>query len=221
MAVLISDLNITEGYQDNQKLTEAQLNASMASIETYVNTYLTNNLEQLAKDSHGASTYTFGNTGAALYTYNLFDKQTGLSSYSGGNIDIGTTADGAWASVDAVNAIVTMTPEKAGKYKVTFMFTHRATSSTTTEFTIETSFRLSDGTSASYHFNSGGYLPATAGNSGLVINPITISYIFTWADIAAKTIYLQKYNRATTAVNANVVCGSDANGIIMMSVEKI
>jgi hypothetical protein len=217
----LTDLNVTENYAANTTLTETQLNTAMTSIESTVNTTALRNLEQLAKDSWGNANYTFDSDGAANMTNTLFDKQTAVDYYNGGNISIGTAATVAWAAVDAVNAAVSITPEVAGKFKATFNFTHRAASTATTEFELDIGFRITDGTDASYATNSGGYMAATAANSGEFIHPVCITHIFTWTTTTAKTVTLQYYNRTCTDVDSNVVSAAAATGEIYMTIEKI
>ena len=62
MAPTITTLNATEGYASLTILTQAQLNAMVASIETYCNTQLRLNLEQMAYDVLG-DTYSFNDDG--------------------------------------------------------------------------------------------------------------------------------------------------------------
>lgn len=221
MTVAITDLNATEGYVDGTFLTQAQLNAMVASIETFCNTSLARNVEQVAKDAWGTANYTLNSTGAASLANTLFDKQYSTDYYNGGSISIGTAADAGWANVDAVNAAISITPELAGKYRAIFHFNHRATSTATTEFAIETGFRITDGTDASYAINSGGKMAATAGGSGLFIHPVAITHVFNWTTTTAKTITLQKYNRTCTDVSANVVDAAAALGEVYMVIEKI
>jgi len=216
-----TDANVTEGYASGTFLTQTQLNTAMTSIETYVNTTIMRNLEQGFKDCFGNLNYTFDSDGNPNLTNTLFDKQSAVDYYNGGSISIGTVADAGWISVDAVNAAVSITPEIAGKYRAVFYFNHRATSTATTEFSVETGFRLTDGTDASYAVNSGGKMPATVAGSGIFIHPVFLTHIFTWTTTTAKTISLQKYNRTCTAVSANVVDALAANGELYMLVEKL
>jgi len=227
MAITITDLAVTEGYADDNMLTETQLNAavgddSSGSIEYYINNSVITNIIQIAKDAWGTSSaYTLDGDGTANMTATLFNKQYATDYYNGGNITIGTSADSAWAAVDAVNASLSFKPEMIGQYRVTCYFTHRATSTATTEFEIDTGFRLTDGTDASYAVNSGGYMPATAAASGEFFHPCFITFVFDWSTTTTKTITLQKYNRTCTAVSANVVSAAAATGEFYIVCEKI
>jgi hypothetical protein len=216
-----TDLNVTEDYADDTKLLESQLTTQNTSIETVVNTTILRNMEQGFKDCFGNSNYTFDNDGAANLTNNLFDKQYVETEYTGGDIAIGTSADVGYAAVDAVNAVVTITPEVIGKYRAVFTFTHTATSTATTEMDVDVTFRITDGTTASATINSGGYVAATAASSGVIRNPVTITKVFDFTTTSSKTITLQKYVRTATAVSANVVNALEANGEILMHIEKI
>ena len=215
------DYTATKTYDDKEVCDETDLDTTYTAFQTFVNTSLKANLQQLARDCFGIVDYQFDSDGAAQYTNNLFDKQYITDFYNGGDIAIGVVADAAWGAVDAVNAAVTITPEKVGAYRATFYFTHRVTSTATTEFTADVGFRITDGTDASYAVNSGGRIPATAGGSGEFYNPVFLTCVFDWATTTAKTVTLQNYNRTLTDVSANVVAAAAATGEIYMIVEKI
>ena len=217
----LTDHTLTKTYDDLTVLDEADLDASFNAIVTYINDTLKDNLQQLARDAYGTTDYTFDSDGVAQYTNNLFDKQYAEDFYNGGDISIGVAADAAYAAVDAVNAAIAFTPEKAGRYRADFYFVHRATSTATTLMDIDVSFRITDGTNASYAVNSGARMAAAGAGSEIIIHPIYISMTFNWATTAARTITLQKFVRTATAVSANVVNAAAATGEIWMSVEKI
>jgi len=217
----LTDLAYTKNYADLEVWTEAEADIVFASFQTYINDTVKDNLQQLARDAFGVTDYTFDSDGAAQYTNNLFDKQQATDTYNGGDITIGTTADAAYASVDAVNAAIAFTPEKAGRYMAVFTFVHRAVTTATTEGTIETSFRITDGTDASMAVRSGGYLPATAANSGILCVPVTIFNLFNWTTTVARTVTLQKFNRTGTNISTNVVSATAASGEINMTIWKI
>jgi len=221
MAVTISDLAYTKNYSDDTRPTEAVLDAAFESIQTYLNDSVKDNLVQLAKDCHGNTDYTLDGDGSANYTNSLFAKQYATDYYNGGDISIGVAADGAYAAVDAVNASILFTPERVGQYRATCRFNHTFTTTATTEGTCEVSFRLTDGTDASYSVRSGGYLPATAAGSGKLSVPIGVSHVFDWTTTTAKTVSLQKYVRAATQVATNIVAATAATGEVYLTVEKI
>ena len=217
----ITDLSITKNYADDTRWTEAQLDAFKSSIETFVNTSIARNLEQVAKDAFGNANYTLDSDGSPNLTNTLFNKQSATDSYNGGDISLGTSADVSYAAVDAVNAAVTITPEIIGKYRAVFTFSHIAEFTATTEGQCETSFLITDGTTNSSSIMSGGYMPATAANSGRFVNPISITHEFNFTTTSAKTITLQKFNRTMTAVNANSVGATSTTGEIYMVIEKV
>lgn len=221
MAITISDLNATENYDDGTVLTEAQLNTMVASIETYANVSLKLNLIQLAKDAFPEASYAFTSDGVKAITSTLWDKQYVDDYYDSGDITIGTSADVAYAAVDAVNAIITITPEMAGKYKATFYFTHEATSSATSLMAVDVSFRITDGTTASQPINSGGTLAAPGSGSSVLQNAVTLVHVFNFTSLTAKTITLQKFVRTASNVSTNLVNASSTTGGIYMVVEKI
>ena len=223
MAVTITDFDYTTHklYDDLEVPEEADWDAMFLAFQTQINDKIADNLCQLAKDCYGNTDYQFDSDAAAQYSNNLFDKQYATDYYNGGNISIGTVATGAWAAVDAVNCSLAFTPEKAGKYRVTCYFTHRATSTATTLMVVDIGFRLTDGTDASYAVNSGGTCAATGAGSGIYIHPCFITHVFNWTTTTAKTISLQYYNRTCTSVNANVVAAAAASGEVYIVAEKI
>src|SRR3990172_6023599 len=161
----LTDLAYTKTYDDLAVFTEAILDASLDSFQTYINDTVKDNLQQLARDCFGITDYQFDSDGAAQYTNNLFDKQYATDFYNGGDTSIGTSADGAYAACDAVNLAITITPEKVGLYRADFYFTHRSTSSATTLMDIDVNFRITDGTTASYAVNSGARVAAVSGGA--------------------------------------------------------
>lgn len=221
MVVSITDLAYTKSYDDLAVPTEAIFDAAFTSIQTHINDSIGDNLQQLAKDCFGATTYTFTSDAVAARTNNLFNKQYATDYYNGGDISIGTAATVAWAAVDAVNASIAITPEVIGQYRAVFTFNHRVTSSDTTLMVADIGFRITDGTTASYAINSGGTTAATGAGAAVLIHPVTITCVFDWATTTAKTVTLQYYNRSCTAVAANVVNAAAATGEITMVVEKI
>ena len=101
---------------------------------------------------------------------------------------IGTSADAAYASVDAANIALTFTPERTGYYRAVFTFTHVFVFTATTEGQCEVTFRITDGTNVSFAARSGGYFPATAANGIRLSNPITITHIFNFNWLIIKSI---------------------------------
>lgn len=218
----ITDFNYTttKTYDDLTLLDETDLDTTNNAFQSYINARK-NDLVRLANDCHGTSYVLDGTAVVSTYTNSLFEKQQSTVSYNGGDISIGTGADVAYAAVDAVNAAITFTPERAGRYRAVFMFTHLFVLNATSEGQCETSFRITDATTASMSVRSGGYAPAPAANSIRRAIPIVITHIFNWADTNPRTITLQKFNRLATNVNSNVVAATAATGEFYALIEKI
>lgn len=112
----VASLAVTKSYADGNFLTEAILDTAFQSIQTYTNTYVKNNFDQLRKDcfSATAAQYDFDNDGVANRTYNLFNKQVQVYTYATGIVLSTATFSGF---VDIANASFSFTPEKAGWYR--------------------------------------------------------------------------------------------------------
>jgi hypothetical protein len=123
----------------------------------------------------------------------------------------GTTTDGAYVDVDATNAAIAFTPAAAGKYRVTFTFSHYLVGTG-----IDMFFRMTDGTTPSTAFERS----VAAGDSEVVI---TLSYIYTWTAVA-KTVKLQKRIVAAGATTSNIIPCSATAGVgigLYVAVERI
>lgn len=209
-------------YDDLKILDEAQLDAAYNDLNNFVNTQIRQNLLQLAKECHGnGSDVQFDNDGVANFTATIYNKQTGIRTYNAGDVNIGTSADGAYADADAANLSISFTPERPGKYAVHFVFTHLVILNATAEGQCEVSFRITDGVTSSPAQRSGGYHGAPAANNTRIVRPVCIVFEFDWNDTTTRTIKLQKFVRAATQVNANQVAASAANGEFYARVEKI
>jgi hypothetical protein len=222
MSYDITANSLDKQYDDLKILDEVQLDAAYNDLNNFANTQLRLNLLQLAKECHGnGSDAQFDSDGNANFTASLFNKQTGSRTYNGGDVSIGTSADGAYADADAANLSITFTPERPGKYAVEFIFTHLIILNATAEGQCETSFRITDGTTFSPGFRAGGYNGAPAANNTRILNIISIPFFFDWADTTQRTVKLQKFNRVCTQVNTNQVAASAANGEFYAKLEKI
>lgn len=210
----------TKNYDDLKRLSEAQLDDFNNSHQNYINTYLRANLLQFALDAYGSS-YSFNQNGLQSVTNTLFNKQTQTKLYSGGDISIGVVADAAWGAVDAINAAITITPEKPGKYAAQFLFTHTIDLATVSEGTCETTFRITDGTSVSPVVRSGFYTAPVIANSARFVQVITIFFEFDWPDTTTRTITLQKFVRTATNVFSNQVNASGTTGEFYARIEKV
>ena len=209
-------------YDDLKVLDEAQLDADFNDLNDYTNGPIRLNLLQLAKECHGnGSDVNFDGDGVANFTNTLFNKQTNTKTYNAGDVNIGTSADGAYADADAANLSISFTPERPGKYAVHFIFTHIAVLNATAAGQCEVSFRITDGATSSPAQRSGGYHGAPAANNTRIVRSLCIVFEFDWNDTTTRTIKLQKFVRAATQVNANQVAASAANGEFYARVEKI
>jgi len=229
MAIVIAALDVTQDYEDGKILTEQQLKDALdetggSSCESYINTKVVNNLLQLTRDAYPDGVFDFTDDGVKS-TWNangtLFDKQNQTTKYNGGDITIGTSADVDWVDVDTINASADFTPDAVGHYKVTCQFTHKYTFTATTLGQLFSRFRLTDGSDASAIQASGCLLPAPGGGSCEVENLVTLMYILNWTVAGDKNVKLQKRNDTTTDVATNIVAASEANGEIVILIEKI
>jgi len=227
MAITISDLALDKDYVDGDILTEDDLDAALidadaGSVQGYVNTYVKDNLLQLAKDVMPAE-WVFNDDAAQSVTNTVFDKQSSTMTYDSGDIDIEITTDAAFEAVNATNAKVTFTPEYKGKYKITWHFCHLIMGKVATDVIARVKFKVSDGTTDSpiavvyYDEQSTG-----AGDERTKIYPFTLSVVIDVLDTATDVdVYLYKYNVTMTNVTYNKVCASEANGQLYAQVEKI
>jgi len=124
----------------------------------------------------------------------LFHADYQQTTYSTGNILLGTSTDGSFVDADSTNAKLSFTPSNAGRYKVTFTFTHYRKAAA-----LSTLFELDDGTTQSTVQQSYTAL-ATADNTVI----ITLSYIFNWT-ATAQTVKLKKKVTTATTVTANEI----------------
>ncbi len=132
MTISIIDFDLDKEYADDTILTEDQLDAGLIdtgdeSVESYINTYIKNNLLQLTKDCFPDNVYEFDDDGLGNMTNTLFDKQIEEETYDSGDFSIDTSIDVDWEDVDAINCYISFTPEARGKYKATCQFTHTFT----------------------------------------------------------------------------------------------
>lgn len=225
-APTISPLAIDKEYAEGETLTEVQLDAALidsgtTAVQGYLNEKISPNIVQLAKDCQGDD-YDFTDTGDANFTWSLYEKQWEEHLYNGGDISIGVVTDASFASVDAINAALTFTPERVGRYRVTFKFTHFFELNATSEGSCQVLFRIYDGAGDSAIEKSGGYFPATAANAVQFSNPVLLTYIFevTTAEVPV-TFLLQKRVMAATNVSVNQVSATATTGEFYASVEKV
>src|SRR3990167_1028046 len=209
----ITDLSYTNNMESNKKPFLTDLVETLDSVQTYINDSVKDNLLQLALDSYPAA-YAFDSDGLAQYTNNLYDKLTATDSYTGGDLTISTT--GAWTDLDAINAAITLTPELAGDFKVTFQFILESVTSNATNET-DIRFRLTDSTTASTFTPRAKLITAASGTTTAV--PVSLSYVYDAWIAAAKTVKLQYY--ITTATATVIKVYANTNVPLVMDAEKV
>lgn len=224
MTIAIADFTMDKDYADDTILTEDQIDAALVdadigSVTGYMNQMVKDNLLQLAQDIMPTA-YAFTNDGVPSLTNTVFDKQVDEDYYNSGDIALGTIVDADWADVDATNAALTFTPEHAGKYKITFTFTHRAIGTATTLSDWLVRFRLTDGTTASRICSVECHMGAPAGGANTINTPVCITYVLDLLAVAT-TVKLQKRIDIATDLATHVMAASAAYGELYMLAEKI
>lgn len=209
----ITDLNYTDSMSSSKIPALTDLRESLDSIETYVNDSIKDNLLQITKDAY-PSAYAFDSDGSGQYTYNLYDKLTGVSTYTGGDFTIATT--GAWTDVDASNAKIAFTPELAGDFKVTAMFSVSCVTSNSTN-EVDVRFRLTDSTTNSDALPRVKLVTGVTSTTNVV--PVSLSYTFLNESAAVKTVKLQYF--ITTLTNTTVKVLANSNDPLVAEVEKV
>ena len=211
----IADLNYTDNMAAAKKPLLTDVRETLDSIETYVNDSLKDNLIQLTSDCFPTS-YALDSDGAKNYTgFDLFDKQTAVDSYTGGDITIAAT--GAWTDVDATNASLAITPVMlAGDFAVTFQFMLSLLSSNATN-EAHVRFRLTDSSENSTAVQTVREVSGVTGTRLVV--PITLRHVFDAWSVAAKTVKLQYFIVTTTAMT--ILVNANSNEPIAMQVEKV
>ena len=210
----ITDLAYTNNMSAAKKPLLTDLVETLDSIQTHINDKIGDNIEQFVLDAF-PSAYTFDNDGLKNFaTWNLFDKQTGTDSYTGGDFTITTTA--AWTDLDATNASITFTPDLlAGDFKCVFQFNVECvTTNATNEANL--AFRLTDGTTNSIGIASIHFVTGVTATTFQV--PVTLIYTFDALSAAAKTVKLQYYITTRTSTTIKVL--ANASEPIHMEVEK-
>jgi len=230
MAITIDTFALDKQYVDGDLLDEDDLDAAFidadaGSLQYYVNNYIRLNLIQLATDLMPAS-WTFNDDGVASMTNTLYNKQTEVNTYDGGDIDIdAASTDLDFVVVDSTNAIVTFTPENIGKYKVTCQFNHKMIGvvAAAGDMELEVRFRISDGTTASATAKVH-WMETSTGAADSRTNevPITLTLMLDVLSTAADvTVYLYKCNDTLTEITDNEVAASAGDGQVYFLVEKI
>jgi len=211
----IADLDYTDNMASSKQPFLTDIRETLDSIETYLNNSVKKNLVQLSKDCF-PSGYAFDSDGLGQFsTYSLFDKQTGVSTYTGGDITISTT--GSWTDLDATNAKISFTPEYlAGDFKVTAQFMVSCVSTNATN-EIEVRFRLTDGTEQSDHIATVHLVTGVTGTTFVI--PTTLMHEFDSLSASEKNIKIQYYIETQTATTLKVL--ANTNEPLNIQAEKI
>lgn len=185
----VASLSVSKTYADGQSLTEAKLDTSFQSIQTYTNTSVVNNFNQLRKDAFG-TVYDYDNDGNANRTNTLFNKQSGSASYTTGlNMSLSGTFS-TWTNVSASMNLV-FTAEATGKYMLMAQFSHEIEHPAGDAF--ETNFTLWNSTAATTIGHRVRHRHRESGAVEFSITPIFLHYIFNIATTSAAT-YTVRYN---------------------------
>jgi len=214
-----STLKTNFSWADDEILTEDKLDNifgvdGTTGLQDFCDD-VNDNIDQLGLDTFGSG-YVFDNDGAANYTgFSLYDKQTIVDSYTGGDVTISAT--GAWTDVDATNAAVVFTPVLlSGDFRVTFSFSVESVTSNATNET-DVRFRLTDSTTQSTQ------LPRIKLITGVTTttntSPITLTYTYDGLSVASKTVKLQYF--ITTSTASVIKVHANSNDPILMEVEKV
>lgn len=211
----ITDLDYTNNMSANKKPFLTDLVETLDSIESYINTTVVDAIMDIVQDGW-PSGYAFTANGTGNFTtFNLYDKQTSQSTYTGGDITISTT--GAWTDVDASNAAITITPNGlTGDFRVTFHFNVSVVSTNATN-EADIRFRLTDSTTNSDPIQKVRIISGV--NATTFEIPVSLSYEFDAWTTSAKTVKLQYFIVTTTASTIKVLANSNAP--IAKQAEKI
>ena len=219
----VASLAVTKTYADGLAWTEARMDTSMQSIQTYTQTSLVNNFNQIAKDAFGTS-YSYDNDGNAnlatpfytsasrffrnsfgqvwppttAKTNTLYNKQTLVSS----NASIVALATGANSWTTTTTALnLAFTPEATGKYEIKYNFTHSC--GILNGGDCKTLFAIYNQTGAATLVGVESQINMAQFTSEDLTfgHPVSLSYIHTFSSTAAAT-FLLRY-RVTTAASLN------------------
>lgn len=212
----LASLTYTDNMAASKKPLLTDLRETLDSIQTYINTTVKNNFNQLAQDAFPTG-YAFDSDGNKQFTsgVDLFQKQRSESSYTGGDITIATT--GAWTDVDASNAKITFTPSYiAGDFRLGFQFSLNVlTSNATNEAHVR--FRLTDGSTTSTRIAQTRLISGVSGSRTVI--PISLYHHFTSLAATAQTIKLQYFIVTTTATT--IIVEANTNSPLVATTEKV
>lgn len=138
--------------------------------------------------------------------------------YSGGDIDIGTSNDGAYADVDATNAQITFNVTSPGRFILSFNFSSKFSSNVGSNSGSAVSFRLTDGTNNSGPTYIGADIPGGLLFTSTLTSAIALNTIFDFSTAGSKTVKLQKFNKASSNLDSRLVLANSDTSIKMFAV---
>lgn len=224
----VASLQVTKTYADGSAYTEAIIDTAYQSIQTYTQTSLVNNFNQLRKDIWGA-TYSLDNDGNAnntntmykemwgkSYTGNsprtnsLYEKQS-ASIFSTTTTNLNLSATGTWTEASQAYRLV-FSPEATGKYLLTYHFTVRQETRGTGD--IRAAYALFNKTA---NATLAAFIIAQELTGTLTHDmqkPVTLTYIHKFTSTAAATFTVYFKNLALTAtVQTHSISCSSANKV--------
>lgn len=141
-----------------------------------------------------------------------------FSVYNGGDIDIGTSNDGAYVDVDATNAQITFSVTSPGRFILSFNFSSKFSSTSGSNVGSAVSFRLTDGTVNSAPTSVGADLAAGAAFTSTLTSAIALNTIFDFPTAGSKTVKLQKFNKTSSNLDSRLVLANGDTSIKMFAV---
>lgn len=126
-------------------------------------------------------------------------------SFTGGNVNVGTSNDSDFVDADANNLKATFNASKEGRYLVKAIFTLSNLASLGLSMTSDTLFRLTDGTNHSSPVSIGGVLSGVLGIASGMKVPVTVEHVFDYNTSGSVTIKLQKRNISSVNISTREV----------------
>lgn len=206
----------TKTYNDGEILDEIDLDNTNTYLQNFINARK-NDLVKVANDAFGED-YVLDGAATPLYANTLFEKQNTQGFVDlGADISIGTSADASFSNVNAGVAVVTLTPERAGTYRISFDFTHLITVNTALNAQVSTAFRFTDGGVLTSPVAVSGILSQTYARAW---HPVHLELV-TELEVAPYSFFLQKRNITADNAAQNSVCATATSGQINFSMEKV
>lgn len=140
-----------------------------------------------------------------------------FSTYTGGDIDIGTTDDGGWVDVDATNAALTINVTAGGLFIASFNFSIHMEGTSGNNLTSTTIFRLTDGTTPILPSGVSCQIPGATSFSSSIVSTCIIQGTFQFSSVGSQTVKLQKQNLASTNVSIRSVVANSFSALKMVA----